>query len=191
MAHPTTVEQRTEFYQRHVRGETYAQIANWSGVSLECVRYWCHKQHKGLGVYTHYHIPRRGALSQFDPQVRQTVLALRQAHPGWGPISLRLHLETAAQVQGLPLPAVSSVGRCLHEDPQYRRKKKSEKRPPFDPPTRAHQRWQIDFKVDIRLQSGETLQLHDVYDPFSGAHIGFRHPPGAGSRCLHDPAVLL
>jgi hypothetical protein len=38
--------------------------------------------------------------------------------------------------------------------------------------THTHQRWQLDFKVKIHLQGGETVQLHTVTDPFSGAHIG-------------------
>ena len=38
--------------------------------------------------------------------------------------------------------------------------------------TRTHQRWEIDFKVRIHLKGGETVQMHTVTDPFSGAHIG-------------------
>ncbi len=190
MARQTTPEQRTDFYRRHVCGESYAQIAASSGVSLECVRYWCRKQKHGLGVHTRYHIPRRGALSQFDPVVRQAMLALREEHPGWGPISLHLNLEKDSQLQGLPLPAPSSLGRCLHEYPQYRRQGKKVKRPAIDPPTHTHQRWQIDFKVDIHLQDGQTVQLHDVYDPFSGAHIGScLYPSAAGARGVLEADV--
>ena len=37
----TTPEQRRLFYQRHLRGDTYADIAAGAGVSHWCVRYWC------------------------------------------------------------------------------------------------------------------------------------------------------
>jgi hypothetical protein len=52
----------------------------------------------------------------------------------------------------------------------------------IDPPTATHQRWQIDFKVRIGIAGEQTVQLHDVYDPFSGGHLdarAYRSAPGA------------
>lgn len=121
MAHQTTAEQRSEFYRRHLRGETYAQIAEGCGVSLECVRYWCQRQQRGQGVVSQYHIPERGALSQFSEGLRQKISELREAHPGWGPVSLRMHLSDEASLKGERLPSVASIGRYLHEDPKNRR----------------------------------------------------------------------
>lgn len=137
MARQTSPEQRKEFYRRHVWGETYAEIAEACEVSLECVRYWCRKQQKGFGVHSQYHLPLRGALSQFDPQVRQKVSDLREAHPRWGPISLFLNLEKEEGLQGLPLPHPSSIGRYLHSFPEYRRKGKKSGSGPLStlPPT--------------------------------------------------------
>jgi hypothetical protein len=173
MAERTSEGQRHEFYRRNQRGESYAAIGQASGVSLECVRYWCQKQKKGQGVKSEWHLPKRGVLSQFDAGVIQSIHDLRKQHPRWGPISLRMHLEDELDLKGKRLPSPASIGRLLHEDPANRRAAKT--KPPELAPvtlTHAHQRWEMDFKVKIHLPSGPTLQLHTVTDPFSGAHIG-------------------
>jgi hypothetical protein len=173
MAERTNERQRLEFYRRNLQGETYAEIAQASGVSLECVRYWCRKQKKGQGVKSQWHLPKRGVLSQFSGIVIERIQMMRGKHPGWGPVSLWMNLEKEADLKGKRLPSPASIGRYLHEDPENRRRPKSQ---PPDLPlitlTHAHQRWEIDFKVKIHLKCGETVQMHTVTDPFSGAHIG-------------------
>ncbi|OGO27113.1 MAG: hypothetical protein A2W33_07025 [Chloroflexi bacterium RBG_16_52_11] len=124
MARQTSEDQRVEFYRRHLHGETYAEIAESCGVSLECVRYWCQKQGKGEGVQSQWHIPQRGALSQFDENVRKKVLDLRGEHPRWGPVSLRLQLEKEPELKGKRLPSPTSIGRLLHENLENRRRPK-------------------------------------------------------------------
>jgi len=171
MAERTSEEQRIEFYRSHLRGASYAEIAGTQEVSEECVRYWCRKQREGQGVKSQWHIPGRGALSQFDAEVLEHVKDLRQKHPRWGPISLRLHLEDEKDLKGKRLPSAASIGRWLHADPQNRRLPKPKQSPP-QTLDHVHQRWEIDFKVKIQLQGGETVQLHTVTDPFSGAYIG-------------------
>lgn len=173
MAERTSEGQRIEFYRRNLCGETYAEIAQVGDVSLECVRYWCRKQKKGLGVKSQWHLTKRGVLSQFHPTVLERITDLRTQHPCWGPISLRLHLGDEIELRGKRLPSSASIGRFLHENPDNRRRPK--KKPPELPPVTlscVHQRWEIDFKVKIHLKNGETVQLHTVTDPFSGAHIG-------------------
>jgi hypothetical protein len=125
MAERTSEGQRVEFYRRHVQGQTYAEIAQGCGVSLECVRYWCQKQKQGQGVQSRWHLPKRGVLSQFDPPVIQRIRDLRQQHPRWGPISLRLHLAEQPDLLGKCLPSPASIGRFLHADPANRRRPKS------------------------------------------------------------------
>lgn len=171
MAERTSAEQRIDFYRCHVQGKSYAEIAAAQNVSVECVRYWCRKQSKGQGVKSQWHIPGRGALSQFAVTVRERVGDLRAQHPRWGPISIRLHLDDEKDLKGKRLPSAASIGRWLHEDPKNRRLPKP-KQPPAQVLDHVHQRWEIDFKVKIHLQGGKTVQLHSVTDPFSAAYIG-------------------
>jgi len=73
----------------------------------------------------------------------------------------------------LELPSRAQIGRYLHQWERFRRKPKEpgeDARP--DPPTEVHQRWQVDFKVNIALQEGTTVDLHTVRDPVGEACIG-------------------
>jgi transposase len=65
----TTPSQRRGFYERHLRGETYQEIANSDGVSKWTVRYWCRRQREGGDCQTRYGSGPRGLLSRFDPKV--------------------------------------------------------------------------------------------------------------------------
>jgi hypothetical protein len=70
----------------------------------------------------------------------------------------------------------------------YTQKKRSIE--PNDPPTQTHQRWQIDFKVNIRVGADLTVQLHDVYDPFSAGHVGsWLYPSARGLRRVSEADV--
>ncbi len=124
----TSPLERRKFYQLHQEGQTYEEISSLYGVSAMCVRYWCRKQAKGEGVENHYYNPRAGTLSQFDAKIPQAILVLRQAHPRWGPESIHLHLGKDPALQEFSLPSRASIGRFLHDFPQFRhtRKKKSE-----------------------------------------------------------------
>lgn len=172
MAKRTSEERRVEFYRRSLRGETYAAIAQDCEVSLECVRYWCQKQKKGQGIKSQWHHPKHGLLSQFHASVIEHITDLRKQHPRWGPISLRMHLDEELKLKGKRLPSPASIGRFLHADPANRRNKRKPPELPEVTLTHTHQRWEMDFKVKIHLKSGETVQLHTVTDPFSGAQIG-------------------
>lgn len=176
----TTPNQRRGFYQRHLRGETYQEIANRAGVSKWTVRYWCRRQREGGGCQTRYEGRPRGLLSRFDPKVGYCVLRLRLEHPRWGPNRILAGLRKRLSLQGLALPSEASIGRYLHQWSRFRRprrKRVGTKRP--DEPTRVHQRWQIDFKMGIALEDGTLVNLHTVRDPVGAACIGaFVFPAG-------------
>jgi len=168
----TTPPQRRAFYDLHRRGRTYADIADQHQVSKECVRYWCRRQRDGGGCETTYHKEPRGILSRFDGLVRYCILRLRLEHPRWGPRTILHHLGKRASLKGLALPSRAQIGRYLHQWPKFRRqrtKKTAGQRPRL--PTKVHQRWQLDFKVNIVLQNGTVVDLHTIRDPVGEACI--------------------
>jgi transposase len=168
----TTSDQRRKFYELQ-NGATYEKIADRFGVSKWCVRYWCRRQRDGKGCETHYHREPQGLLSNFDPKVRYCVLRLRLEHPRWGPNRIRAKLKKRPSLRGLKLPSEASIGRYLHQWRRFRRKpKKKPIRRRSQPPTAVHQRWQVDFKVGIRLENGLRVNLHTVRDPVGAAYIG-------------------
>jgi transposase InsO family protein len=167
MASHTTPKQRHCFDVQHQQGQTYAEIAEQAGVSVECVRYWCRRQRTGGSCQSRYPGRPCGVLQQFDPLVRYWILRLRLKHPRWGVGSLRLHLKKQASLYSKRLPAPASIGRYLHQWPRFHRK--SRKKPAVvrpKQPTRVHECWQIDFKVAIALADGTLVDLHTVRDPF-------------------------
>jgi len=180
MAKRTTPLQRREFYQRHLRGETYQQIADSEGVSKECVRYWCRRHRDGGSCESRYHRQPAGLLSGFDPLIRYCILRLKLEHPRWGPNRIRERLKKRRSLRGLALPSEASIGRYLHQWPRFRRRcrENTERKRPRQP-TQVHQRWQIDFKVEIALDNGTLVTLHNARDPVGEAYIGaFVFPSG-------------
>lgn len=167
----TTPEQRRLFYQRHLRGETYADIADGTGVSLWCVRYWCRKQRDGGSHRTVYQRSPAGLLARFHPRIRYGILRLRLEHPRWGPDRIRARLLKRRSLRALKVPSAASIGRYLHQWPRFRRPLRRGTPPAQRPhaPTRVLQRVQIDFKMGIPLQDGTLVNLHTVRDPVGEA----------------------
>lgn len=170
----TTPAQRRMFHELHENGATYADIADRFGVSKWCARYWYRHQRDGKGCETHYRREPQGLLSHSHPLVRYCVLRLRLEHPRWGPNRILAKLGKRPSLRGLKLPSEASIGRYLHQWCRFRRKprKKKPARQRSQPPIAIHQRWQVDFKVGIRLTSGERVNLHTVRDPVGEASIG-------------------
>jgi len=162
----TTPTQRRTFYELHEQGLSYPEIAEQYEVSRECVRYWCRRQRDGGSCHSTYRKEATGILSRFHWLVRYCVLRLRLEHPRWGPDRIRRHLQKRRSLKGIVLPSLAQIGRYLHQWPRFQRKRKKkteDKRPNL--PTRVHQRWQIDFKINIALQDGTAVDLHTIRDP--------------------------
>lgn len=167
----TTPVQRRDFYRRHLQGETYQEIAQRAAVSKECVRYWCRRQRDGGHCESRYQRAPRGLLSCISPMVSYAILRLKLAHPRWGRERIHHHLQKRRSCRGYPLPHPSSIGRYLHQWPRFRRQRRivRKERSLATAPTAVHQRWQLDFKVDIEQADGHKLALHTVVDQYSGA----------------------
>ncbi len=114
-----TVE-RKQFFVLHQAGKSYAEIGALFGVSPTTVRSWCRRQRDGGGVENRYTNPRAGTLSRFDRQLPEALLALRRAHPRWGPESLLLHLRQDPFWREQSLPSRATVARFLHGFAEFR-----------------------------------------------------------------------
>lgn len=163
----TTMSQRQHFYERHERGETYAEIAADSEVSLECVRYWCRRLRVGGSPTTRHYRAKTGLLSDFLPLVRYVILRLRLEHLRWGPQRIREKLGRHASLQSQRLPSRAQIGRYLHQWPCFRRRRKHVRPAPTQHAqlTRVYQCWQFDFKMGIPLDDGTQVNLHTIRDP--------------------------
>lgn len=172
MSKRTTIEMREGFQRWHEQGETYQAIAEKTGFSMECVRYWCRRQRDGGDCRTRYQRLTGRNMSHYSPMIRYCILRLRLGHPRWGPNRIKIGLSKREALRGERLPSEASIGRYLHQWSRFRRgrMKKAVLRPLQ--PTRIHQRWQIDFKIAIKLEDGTKADLHTVRDPVGEACIG-------------------
>lgn len=192
----TTPLEREAMYRAHVQGQTYAELGAQFGISLAGVRYWCRRLRTGGSSYSQWHRPT-GALQHFAPTIAAALIAERTEHPRWGPTALRLALQHRPELQGERLPSRPTIGRYLHQFPEYRRAAVAvalcaSERPPQ--PTHVHARWQIDFKEDIRLADGTPITLHTIRDPVAGACLAARitvGPHGSGRRPRVTVAELM
>ena len=187
MAKPTIPEQRRRFYQQHLRGETYQEIADHEGVSKECVRYWCRRQRDGGSWRSQYQRAPSGLLRRWDPKVRYVILRLRLQHPRWGPNRIHARMKKRTSLRGLPLPSESSIGRYLHQWERFRRlPRKGTSRDRPRQPVCVHQRWQIDFKLEIPMKDGSLVNLCTIRDPVGEVCIGaIVFPAGKAGRRGH------
>jgi transposase InsO family protein len=65
------------------------------------------------------------------------------------------------------------VGRYLHQWPEFRRQRQEKPKPERPKQaTEVHQRWQIDFKVEIALNNGTLLTLYTTRDPVGASYTG-------------------
>lgn len=190
----TGEHERRRFYELHQQGSTYAEIAQQYGVSAMLVRYWCRRQRDGKGWRTVRAERKRRLLSRFHPLVGYGILRLRLKHKHWGPKSIREHLKKRPSLLGKPLPSEAEIGRYVHQWRRFRRKAGGQvKRPAPATPTQVHQRWQLDFKMQIGLQNGQWVNLFSVRDPVGEAYIGnyvYRTLPHARVKLEEARAVL-
>jgi transposase-like protein len=87
----TTFEERIEIGERWEGGQTDPEIAEAMGRPLATVRKWRRKyQREGRsGLVSQMGRPPIGALGQYGPEIRKAVSEMREANPGWGPVTIR------------------------------------------------------------------------------------------------------
>lgn len=188
----TTPDDRRRFYEAHIHGASYRQIAEAASVSLACVRFWCRRLRKGGSCLTTPHGRPAGLLQSFDPKVRFAILRLRVQHPRWGPGRIQHGLQQRPSLRCLALPSRAQIGRYLQRWPRLRRPA-AVPRPPTprpQPPTQVHECWQIDFKMGWRLARDQLVNLHTICDPVGEVCIAARVTP-AGRRGRRPQHVTL
>jgi hypothetical protein len=120
---PTAIAERVTIVERANAGETDAMIAATLGCSVWTVRKWRRRgQHHGRAGL----IPRRGRpaaepLSTFPQPLREAILTLRRAHPGWGATTIFAELRADPAWQDYPLPSRSRIATLFKQAKLTRR----------------------------------------------------------------------
>jgi len=170
-------------------------LEGWSSMSALCERYGVSRRigYKWLARYEagglaaladQRRAPRRQAQAT-PPAVVTQLVALRQAHPTWGPRKLRARL--AQQAPATVWPAPSTIGAILRREglvqPRRRRPRPPgawrSPRTPADAPNRV---WTADFKGEFRLGDGRLCYPLTIVDAHSRFLLACHALPSTAAR---------
>jgi transposase InsO family protein len=167
-------------------GATVVDVARRYGVARQTLHAWLRRYAAaGLGGLADQSSRPASCPHQIAPQLEARIVALRRAHPGWGPRSILTQLGREGTV---PLPGRSSVYRALVRhgliQPQQRRRRRQDYR--RWERSRAMELWQLDIVGRIRLADGTQLSAVTGIDDHSRFCVLARLLPRATARPVCD-----
>ena len=150
-----------------VDGAPVTEVACRYGVTRQTLHRWLRRYAKdGLPGLVDRPPTPRSCPHQMDPQVEAAVVAMRRAHPGWGPRTIGHQL---AQAGIAPVPGRSSIYRALVRhgliDPKARRRTRSDYK--RWERSRSMELWQLDITGGVVLGDGTRLQVLTGIDDHS------------------------
>jgi putative transposase len=171
------VEQRMRFVrivEKLVeKGErTFAEVCREFGVSRKTGYKWLarYRAHGAIGLVDRSRAPHEHPQA-VPPAIAKRCIALRRAHPTWGPVKVRGWLDTNRP--GVTWPAVSTIGELFDREGltvrRRLRRRSSPSTAPFRACAEANDVWCIDFKGWFLTGDGarcEPLTLADAYSRY-------------------------
>lgn len=183
---------RTDIVQRRQTGMTFRTIARELQLPYASVRQiWRHWQERGTLQ------PNYAACRQTGPRkpvaVYQAAIAMKQQHPRWGALLIRLELmKTFAQAV---LPAERTLQTWFRQAGVNRRRSSQPAQPPVPRGAAVHAVWAVDAKEKMELGDGSGASWLTITDEASGAILQTAaFPPqqldsGAGATGTAQPAT--
>lgn len=167
----TTFEMRLEIANRWRKGQGDREIAAALMLSQWTVRKWRRKyQQEGrAGLVSRMGRPAKGALGQSSAELQNKINEMREAHPGWGAVSIRTELQTDPIYSQVPLPSRSRIAAFLKQEKwaQKRERRTEMPQPDVVQPEQVHQVWQLDAQGVVQVAGLGAVTLINVKDLFS------------------------
>jgi len=163
----TSFEQRLAIAELGQAGQTDAQTAQALGLSQSVVRKWRRRARTGrAGLVSHLGRPVRGPLSKTAPDLVAEIRRLRQAHPGWGPLTLRTELARAAVGR---LPGRTQLAAFLKANGSTRAYSPHLDlvQPAAPPAAAAHAEWEMDAQGLQQVTAVGRVVIINIGDPYS------------------------
>lgn len=107
----TTVAERNKFIDLKLAGNTLAEVAEQTGWSLYCVRYWWRQYRDGgrEALAPDDQRKKRRKLSKFPGEVRFALLRIKKRHPKWGAPVVQLQTAKNLKMDMEEMPSVSAI----------------------------------------------------------------------------------
>lgn len=167
----TTLEERVKIVEWSAAGEPTWRIARELGWSMSTIRKWrLRGQKEGrAGLVSYMGRPRRGALSSYPEAIGNVLSGWRQAHPGWGPKTLRTELEQDERFAAEKLPSLAAIGRFLKEQgfTQFYEKHSDLPQTEAESPGEPHDVWELDARGHEYVPDVGVVSLVQVNDRHS------------------------
>lgn len=183
---PTTLEERVTIAERASAGQSSREIAEELGRPVATVRKWRQRYNQDgrAGLVSKMGRPAAGALAQSSAEMKDAILEMREKHPGWGAITLRLELAKDERFTGQKIPSRARIAAYLKEQKKVRKYERREKlpEPKEQPLQRPHQEWEMDAQgvtTVTGLGKVSFINLLDIYSHVSvdsHACLHTRHP---------------
>jgi len=172
---PMTFEERVEIGERWEAGQSDTEIATAMMRSVWTVRKWRRRyQREGRsGLVIQMGRPPTGALGQYPSKIRQAVSKMREAHSGWGPVTIRTELEDDTDYSGEKLPSRSRIAAYLKQENFTKKYERHSElpQPKVVEPKRAHEVWEVDAKGVIKVPGLGSVSLINIKDLFSRLYV--------------------
>ncbi|MCI0423371.1 MAG: hypothetical protein L0312_29830 [Acidobacteria bacterium] len=171
----TSYAERVEIGERWQAGQSDGEMALALQRPLATIRKWRRRyQWEGRdGLSSPMGRPVKGALGQFPSEMADEVLQLRQAHPGWGPLTLLAELKKDARFAGLRLPSRARLAAYLKQKEKVKKYERHQELPEAQrhPMERPHQEWEVDAQGKIAIAGLGGVSIINILDVFSHVKI--------------------
>lgn len=189
------MEERYEFVREVKVGDYgFSESCRRFGISRPVGYKWMERyEHEGVeGLKDRSRAPHHCAHA-LDAGTEEAILALRAAHPQWGPRKLLVRLRESDPTRRWP--AASTIGELLRSRGlsvlRRRRRKATPSSSPFDACTKANAVWCVDFKGWFRTQNGrrcDPLTLSDAHTRYLLRCQAVARPDGPHVRAVLEAA---
>jgi len=162
------VEQRYRAVLDVLEGASVVEVARRNGVTRQTVRVWLRRYANdgGLGGLADRSSRPASCPHQMLPALEASVVAMRRAHPAWGPDRIRWQLAG----DGVdPVPGRSSVYRALVRHGLVEATKRKRRREDYRrwERSRSMELWQLDVMGRVHLSDGRELKVVTGIDDHS------------------------
>jgi hypothetical protein len=172
---PTSLAERVEIGERCKAGQTDPQIALALQRPIATIRKWRRRnQQQGRsGLSSRMGRPKTGALGHFPPELAQEISQMREAHLGWGPLTILTELQKAPGWQSQKLPSRSRIAAYLKQEKLVKRYQRHHDLPQPKPQNvvRPHQEWEVDAQGRIPVEGLGSASIINLEDLFSHVKI--------------------
>jgi transposase len=167
----TTLQERVMIQELTRSGLSDRRIAQQMGLGLSTVRKWRRKgqRYGTAGLVSQMGRPAKGFMSTFSQAIINPLRSWREAHPGWGPKTLRTELLQEAAFQGQRLPSQATITRWLKQEGRSRPYEKHQDLPCecLSPAQACHEEWEMDARGYERIPGVGVVALINLNDVFS------------------------